>query len=268
MDRQYYFISGLPRSGSTLLSSVLKQNPDFYADISSPLHGIIKSTVDIISDSDNNMNLKEDRRKDLLYSIFNGYYKSIDNKVIFDSSRAWTSDTHILKILFPQTKILVCVRDIGWILDSFELIASKNALYTNIFIDLDVNHSVETRSKALMDVEKNGQIIKPFIWLKEGMSANPEMIHLIEYDDLCKNPEKTMKKVYEFLNLEYFDHDFDNVEYSNENFDRGLGQPNLHTVKKKIEYNPRRSILPDSVWEKCSELEFWRTSKEKDFNYG
>jgi len=28
-------ISGLPRSGSTLLSSILRQNPEFYVDIAS-----------------------------------------------------------------------------------------------------------------------------------------------------------------------------------------------------------------------------------------
>jgi sulfotransferase len=35
--KSYYFISGLPRSGSTLLSGILKQNPEFYADIASPV---------------------------------------------------------------------------------------------------------------------------------------------------------------------------------------------------------------------------------------
>lgn len=268
MDKQYYFISGLPRSGSTLLSAILKQNPDFYADISSPVSTVMQSTIDVITGGENNMNFREDRRKDLLHSILDGYYKSIDRNIVFDTSRDWTSKTHLLKTLYPKTKILACVRDIGWILDSFELIAGKNALYTNTFIEREVNHSVETRSASLMDVEKGGQVIKPWYWLKEGLSANSEMIHLIEYDDLCKNPEKTMKKAYEFLNIEYFEHDFDNVEYSNENFDRGMGQPDLHTVKKKVEYKPRRSILPDSVWEKCSELEFWKTSKKKDFNYG
>lgn len=31
--KPYYFISGLPCSGSTLLSSILKQNPEIYANI-------------------------------------------------------------------------------------------------------------------------------------------------------------------------------------------------------------------------------------------
>ena len=48
--KNYYFISGLPRSGSTLLSTILSQNPDFYADISSPLSMITENTVRVFSE--------------------------------------------------------------------------------------------------------------------------------------------------------------------------------------------------------------------------
>ena len=89
MDKQYYFISGLPRSGSTLLSAILKQNPDFYADIASPVSTIVQSTIDVVSNSYNNVNFQEDRRKDLLHSIFDGYYKSIEKSIIFDSERTF-----------------------------------------------------------------------------------------------------------------------------------------------------------------------------------
>ena len=37
MNKTFYFISGLPRSGSTLLSSILNQNPRFYSGPSSPV---------------------------------------------------------------------------------------------------------------------------------------------------------------------------------------------------------------------------------------
>jgi sulfotransferase len=47
--KSYYFISGLPRSGSTLLSGILKQNPDFYADIASPVQGLTGTSIDVIT---------------------------------------------------------------------------------------------------------------------------------------------------------------------------------------------------------------------------
>ena len=36
-DRQFYFISGLPRTGTTALCAVLSQNPDIYAGPNSPV---------------------------------------------------------------------------------------------------------------------------------------------------------------------------------------------------------------------------------------
>ena len=37
--KTFYFMAGLPRSGSTLLSSILNQNPRFYSGPSSPVLG-------------------------------------------------------------------------------------------------------------------------------------------------------------------------------------------------------------------------------------
>ena len=39
MKKTFYFMAGLPRSGSTLLSSILNQNPRFYSGPSSPVLG-------------------------------------------------------------------------------------------------------------------------------------------------------------------------------------------------------------------------------------
>jgi sulfotransferase len=119
MMKSYYFISGLPRSGSTLLSGILKQNPDFYADIASPVEALTGSSIDIITGSENNLILTEEQRKNLMYGIFDGYYKHIEKPIIFDSSRGWTKKTNFLKALFPDTKILCPVRDIVSILNSF-----------------------------------------------------------------------------------------------------------------------------------------------------
>jgi len=255
--KSYYFISGLPRSGSTLLSGILQQNHDFYADISSPLESIAQNTIDIITGSDNNINVQEKQRKNIIYGIFEGYYKHIENPVIFESSRFWTKNTNFLKELFPYTKILCPVRDIVSILNSFEIITSKNPFYTTTLTKH--NDNVFARCDDMMD-KNSGVVSGPWISLQEGYASNPEMIHFIEYEQLCKNPEKTIKKVYEFLEKPYYPHDFENVEYSNENFDRSCNLLNLHTVKRKVQYNPPRCVLPSEIVKKYSEMnmEFWR----------
>jgi sulfotransferase len=263
--KSYYFISGLPRSGSTLLSSILKQNPEFYADIASPVQGIVNNAIDFMTGCENNLNLTEDRRRNILLSIFEGYYKHIEKPVIFDSSRGWTKSTTLLQELFPTTKILCCVRDIPWIINSFELINKKNPFHSSTLVKQECNDNVFSRSDGMMD--KNGGVIAgPWICLQEGYAINPEMIYFVEYENLCKNPEKEMRTIYEFLEKPYYAHDFENVEYSNENFDRACNLKDLHTVKRRVEYNPPRNVLPPEIVQKYKEMnmEFWKKDYKPD----
>jgi sulfotransferase len=261
--KSYHFISGLPRSGSTLLSGILKQNPDFYSDISSPVEALAGTSIDLITSTENNFTITEDQRKNLMYGIFDGYYKHIEKPVIFDSSRSWTKKTNFLKALFPDTKILCPVRDIVSILNSFEVIASKNPFHTKALTEHKDN--VFARCDGMMN-KNDGIIAAPWIFLQEGYALHPEMIMLIEYENLCKEPEKTMRKVYEFLNRPYYSHDFENVDYSNENFDKACNLKDLHTVKRKVEYNPPRCILPPEIVKKYAEMnmEFWKEGHKID----
>jgi sulfotransferase len=143
--KEFYFISGLPRSGSTLLSAILKQNPDFYADISSPVQGLVTSAINVITGSESNHLIDEERRKHILRSTFNAYYEAVEPNTVFDTSRGWTAKTSLLKALYPETKIICCVRDIPWILDSFERISAKNTLWNATLTDDEASQTVTTR---------------------------------------------------------------------------------------------------------------------------
>jgi sulfotransferase len=256
--KEFFFISGLPRSGSTLLSAILRQNPEFYADISSPVQGLIMSTINVITNGESNHLIDEDRRKHLLHSLFNAYYDSVKPSTVFDTSRGWTSKTSLLKELYPQTKIICCVRDLPWILDSFERISAKNSLYNAKLTDDEAGQTVTTRCDALMDVKKEGQVVKPYYFLEEGLLLNPAMIMLVEYESLCKTPKNVMREIYEFIGKPYYDHDFKNIEYENEVYDSSINMKSLHTVRKEVSWQERPSILPKSIWEKYGGKEFWR----------
>jgi sulfotransferase len=265
--KELFFISGLPRSGSTLLSAILRQNPDFYADISSPVRGLVASTINGITESESNHLIDEPRRKHILRALVQSYYDAVTPKTVFDTSRGWTAKTSLLKELYPQTKIICCVRDLPWILDSFERIAAKNTLYNAALTDDEARQTVTTRCDALMDVKKEGQVVKPYYFLEEGLLLNPDMIMLVEYESLCKTPEGVMREIYQFIGKPYFDHDFDNVEYENEVFDRALNMKSLHTVRRKVTWEERPTILPRSVWEKYAGKEFWRVPAEPELDF-
>ena len=257
--KEFFFISGLPRSGSTLLSAILRQNPKFYANISSPVQVLVESTINVITGNENNHLIDEDRRKQILKDVFEAYYKVVIPNTVFDTSRVWTSKTSLLKMLYPDTKIICCVRDLPWILDSFERIFAKNTLWNATLTDDEARQTVTTRCDALMDVKKEGQVVKPYYFLEEGLLLNPDMIMLVEYEMLCKQPESVMREIYQFIGKPYFDHDFKNVEYENETYDKALNMKSLHTVRKEVTWQERPSILPKSVWEKYAGKDFWRT---------
>ena len=73
--------------------------------------------------------------------------------------------------------------------------------------------------------------------------------------------------MYEFIGKPYYSHDFDNLEYSNTNFDKSINLIDLHTIKKKVEFKPPRCILPPDIVKKYSmNMEFWRESCKTDSN--
>jgi sulfotransferase len=81
---------------------------------------------------------------------------------------------------------------------------------------------------------------------------------LVDYDLLAQHPRRTLELIYGFIGESAFEHDFDHVEYSENEFDQNLGTPGLHDVKKKVAFQPRRSILPPDLFAKYQDMDFWQ----------
>jgi sulfotransferase len=96
--------------------------------------------------------------------------------------------------------------------------------------------------------------------LKEGVAKNPEMIHFVEYESLCKFPERTMKNIYEFIGIDYYDHDFNELDYENSKFDLKSGVPNLHKIKPIVYYEDCKYHIPEEIKQKYQQMkmEFWK----------
>ena len=102
MSKKFHFISGLPRSGSTLLAGILKQNPRFHAAMSSPVAGLVNGMLEQTgAGSEFYTFFDEEKRKRMCKALFNAYY---DDKaqpdIIFDTNRLWTARLHQLVELF------------------------------------------------------------------------------------------------------------------------------------------------------------------------
>ena len=98
-----------------------------------------------------------------------------------------------------------------------------------------------------------------YLGLKQAItSAEKNMIMLVEYEQLCKNPAGMMTAIYNFIGQPYYQHDFNDVETSYDEFDDDVNVKGLHTTRKKIEWIERPTILPPDILHKFSDMEVWR----------
>lgn len=74
---------------------------------------------------------------------------------------------------------------------------------------------------------------------------------------MTHDPARALAAVYEFLELEPFAHDFENVEYEADEFDRKLGAPGLHTVRRAVSPNERDTLLPPDLFARLEPDSFW-----------
>jgi len=251
-----HFISGLPRSGSTLLAALLRQNPRFHAAVQSPLADIVGGALRMMSTHESALFVTDAQRQRVLTGLIESYYGHLSTEVVaFDTSRAWTSMLPALAQLLPQARVICCVRNPAWIVDSFERLIQRNALRQSRMFGQD-GYNVFSRAEAL----SKGALGGALCGLRQAwFSEQAARLVGIRYDSLVSRPAKVMAGLYEILGESCFEHDFEHVSYEEEEFDSFLGAPGLHRVSGPIEAKPRSTILPPDIYRKFDE-EFWAGS--------
>jgi sulfotransferase len=259
----YHFISGLPRSGSTLLSAILRQNPRFRASTTSPVASLWGALMPKMSGKSEFASFfDDDRRSRLLKGVMSAYYGETPSEgVIFDTNRSWTAKASLIGKLYPNAKIICCVRDIGWIIDSIERMLRRNALQTSKMFNFEPGSSVYERIEILMNSEK-GLIGLSWSSLRElWFSDNADRLLLIDYDQFVRAPKDVIRRLYAELAEPGFDHDFGNIVYDEPDYDVDLGMPGLHTVHKRVEPLTRRPCIPPDIFDKYAGTRFWANPK-------
>lgn len=256
--KKFHFISGLPRSGTTLLSTILKQNPRFEASISGPLARFVRSViVESSTQGGYRYECPPEKRKQLINGLFENYHDNPETEVAFNTNRGWGLLLPTVKDLYPDSKMILCVRDIGWVLDSFETLMRKNPYVQTSMFSAEEAVSVYSRAEALM--QPNRTLGFAYNAVKQAISSeHKDSIILIDYEKFAKEPEKHMKAIYAFIDEPYYQHDFNNVEASYDEFDEDVQLPGLHTTRKKVSFMQRETILPPDVWQRVNGMEVWK----------
>ncbi len=258
MDKGIHFISGLPRSGSTLLAAILRQNPRFHAGISSPVASLVLPLQRQMSQENETATFIDDgQREAILRGVFDAYYARVHpTKLVFDTNRAWCAKLPLLDTLFPGARVVACVRDVSWIMDSFERLIRRNTLELSRIFNFDPGASVYNRIDMLCG---NGMVGFSLNALRDAFyGERSDTIMILTYETLTREPARALKAVYGFLGEPPFAHDFETIAFDAEQFDRRLGTPGLHRVGRRVESIERQTILPPDLFGRFAGDAFWR----------
>ena len=261
--RKLHLLSGLPRSGSTLLAAILNQNPRFRAGMTSPLADIMGAVLaEASSKNDFSFDVTDEQRVAMLRGLADNFYAGETGAgVVFDTSRLWCSRMQMLGALFPEAKVIACVRQLSWVLDSMERLVRRQPVSVSKIFRFDTNTTVYSRVEALTD--PRGMVGFAFQATKDAFYGQyaPGHLMLLTYESLARNPEAAMRAVYQFIGEPWFEHDFERISYSADEFDARVGMPGLHTVRPKVEPVERTPILPREIFNRFSNESFWMDPK-------
>lgn len=245
---QFIALSGLPRSGSTLLSSILSQNPNIHAEGNSAVCQLMwdmQSSCYVKCAEQIWATNRQESIIDLVKAIPGLYYKNTNKNIIVDKCRSWTIPENlemIRKYITPNPKIIVLERPIIEIVKSFVSLMKANN-WQNDYESLLLNEGSEPIMRSLYGTQ----------WAKSNNQFN-EFI-FIQYDDLVNNTKETIDKIYKFCELEPFEHDFNNIVNQHPEDDTVYNCIGQHDVrpsisKRKIDVELR----PDTI-DKCEQIQ-------------
>lgn len=236
------FLSGLPRTGSTVLTSILNQNEEIYAGPNSALCQLMWDMQVSCWNTEQIKNSPHIEER-LISEIPNIFYRGI-NKNIVDKCRSWTLPANLELIdryVTKTPKIIVMLRPIVDIVKSFVFVRKMNGWKNPEF------NLLEEGSEPIM------RSLEGVIYAKEN---NNGQFIFIEYDDLVNYPKETMKKIYDFCEWEPFNHDFKNIENKFIENDEYLNLIGLHDIRKEVGKRKINVRISDELYSKAIKIRY------------
>jgi len=250
---QFVCLSGLPRSGSTILSAILNQNPLIHAEGNSAVCQLIYDMYNSFNNC--NEQIKANNRDhtivDLISTIPKIYYKDVQDtkSIIVDKCRSWTINMNVelLKTYIdPNIKIIVLERSVTDIVKSFMKLYKKNN-WTK-----DKIHEVLT-SILMPNVEPIMRSLNGINMAKNNNNNNTFLF--IKYDNLISNPKETIDRIYNFCNWKPFTHDFNNIINVHPENDDFYNLEGFHDIRKVLSKEKNNITLPIDIMDKCIQID-------------
>ncbi len=270
---KFVTISGLPRSGSTLLGNLLQQHPDMTVEMDSCLSNILTNisqhSEKVYTETQHTM--KEMR---VLYQSFmragiSSWLENLcDTNIYVDKDRSWAVDFDLLFNLVPPAKVIYVVRDLRGVISSLEKMETVNRIMGPSTPELypfetrDDYNEVDLMDKRIESYMQTDMIYTPLFALKEVLDCERNYLKnfkFVRYEDMMENPRKVLSGIYDFIGADDYENDLNDVKqrYHNDSIYAPWGDHTIHpkVVSKKETYEfplikrkSQHKILRDYSW--------------------
>jgi len=256
-SKQLFFLVAQPRSGNTLFTSIINQNPEIACTPNSITLEIMKDLF-LLKNTDVFQNYPDHKSLDnVLDVVYDTYYKDWPQRIIIDRGPVMADGNFKLmqKHYKRPFKCIVLLRDL------IDVLASYMKWYTENPDAFPNRYNCKNDDEKLaMIMNKNGGIAKELEAIKNA-SNYPDICHFVKYDDLVAQPEQEFRKIYEFIGEPYYNHKFENlkqVEVNGMGYDDKIVGKNMHKIKTVVrkEYNPYIEKIPERIRQKYGHIRF------------
>jgi sulfotransferase len=202
--KKFFYLAGLPRTGSTVLGEILNQNENIHVSPASPLSELVSEVL--ANWRMNTVILKAYKHPDQLPNVWRGIreglYQHRAEPCIIDKSWAWHMNDAIdtaRDILGEEMKVICTVDDIADCLASFIMLIRSSPDYVSYIDDYLRNQRLElndaNRCIAMMDPKIGTSVGWCYENLKQAwMGKNRNNLLLVKRADLVQNPPRYWKK--------------------------------------------------------------------------
>jgi sulfotransferase len=244
-----FFNSSMPRSGSTLLQNILGQNPNIHV---TPTDGFLELIYGARVNFTNNAEFKA-QDQDQMFAAWrgfcnsglDGYCKGLSSKpnTCIKSRGIGANYDWFKAFMGEDPKVIVMVRDIKAVLASMEKMHRANPERSQQIQDPSNMSGLTTESRVQKWLQ--GPPVGLALQRLQQMRTQgvDRKCHYVRFEDLTSRPFVEIQRVYKYLDLPEFTHNFSNVEQITQEDDAVYGMTaNLHTVRPKVE-----SLKPDYI---------------------
>ena len=253
MKKTLHFLSGIPRSGSTVLAAILNQNPETHVSTTSglvhALDGLANTwhSAGLLNEND------PDRKKlaQTMRGMIDAFYEDTDKPVVIDKGRGWPIPIimgAMTQVLGHAPKIVATVRPVPDCMASFVRVAKP--------ADLD---------EFMYSGQLADHLKAAYISLQQGYEAMPENFLFVEYDNLLADPKKELDRIHEFLGLAPFEYDLSNIDGTpvKEDDENLHGYAGMHDIKPELkkQHSDRSQDLLKHHYNQFCQPEFWNDNK-------